>query len=455
VYAAASSRRDQRTVTDRPERRRVIIAGAAGRDFHNFNMVYRDDDRFEVVAFTATQIPGIEGRVFPPELSGPLYPHGIAIHHEDELVRLVVDLEAHEVAFSYSDVPHVHVMHLAARAQAAGADFTLLGPRSTMLRADVPVVAVCAVRTGAGKSQTTRAVARILKASGRRIAVVRHPMPYGLLEEQAVQRFQTYEDLVAADPTIEEREEYEPHLAQGFVVYAGIDYRRILASAQREADVIVWDGGNNDLPFFLPDLHVTVADPLRLGHESSYHPGETNLRMADVVVINKVDAARPADVATLRATIEQLNPKAVIVEARSPITLEAGEPLEGRKVIVVEDGPTLTHGEMAYGAGVVAARAAGAEIVDPRPWASGSILQVYDRFPHLGAVLPAMGYSDSQRAELAQTINSSDAEVVLVATPIDLRRVLDLAKPAVRARYELEDASSPTLAEVMAKRLGL
>ena len=442
-------------MTDRPERRRVIILGAAGRDFHNFNVVYRHDERVDVVAFTATQIPGIEGRTYPPELAGPRYPRGIPIHHEDELESLVADHDVAEVVFAYSDVAHATVMHMGSRVLAAGADFTLLGPKSTMLRAEVPVVAVCAVRTGAGKSQTTRAVTRTLKRAGRRIAVVRHPMPYGRLELQACQRFQSYEDLVAANCTIEEREEYEPHLAQGSVVYAGVDYARILASAQREADVLVWDGGNNDLPFFVPDVHITVADPLRRGHETSYHPGETNLRMADVVVINKVDSAAPSDVVALRQTVEAFNPEAAVVLASSPVAVEGSERLKGRKVIVIEDGPTLTHGEMPYGAGVVAAREGGAELVDPRPWAAGSIRSVYERYPHMGPVLPAMGYSDAQRAELAQTINASDAEVVLIATPIDLRKICDIAKPAVRARYELEDASSPSLAEVLAARLGL
>jgi predicted GTPase len=433
----------------------VVILGAAGRDFHNFNVVYRDDERVDVVAFTATQIPGIEGRTYPPELAGPRYPRGIPIHHEDELESLVADHDVAEVVFAYSDVAHATVMHVGSRVLAAGADFTLLGPKSTMLRAEVPVVAVCAVRTGAGKSQTTRAVTRTLKRAGRRIAVVRHPMPYGRLELQACQRFQSYEDLVAANCTIEEREEYEPHLAQGSVVYAGVDYARILASAQREADVLVWDGGNNDLPFFVPDVHITVADPLRRGHETSYHPGETNLRMADVVVINKVDSAAPSDVVALRQTVEAFNPGAAVVLASSPVAVEGSERLKGRKVIVIEDGPTLTHGEMPYGAGVVAAREAGAELVDPRPWAAGSIRSVYERYPHMGPVLPAMGYSDAQRAELAQTINASDAAVVLIATPIDLRKICDIAKPAVRARYELEDASSPSLAEILTARLGL
>ncbi|HEX2236554.1 MAG TPA: cyclic 2,3-diphosphoglycerate synthase [Actinomycetota bacterium] len=435
--------------------RRVIIVGAAGRDFHNFNVAYRDDDRYEVVAFTATQIPGIEGRVYPPALAGPRYPEGIPIHQEDSLERLVAELEADEVVFSYSDVSHETVMHIGSRALAAGADYTLLGPRSTMLRATIPVVAVCAVRTGSGKSQTTRAVSRVLKDAGKRIAVVRHPMPYGDLARQAVQRFETFDDLVAADPTIEEREEYEPHLARGSLVYAGIDYARILGSAQREAEVILWDGGNNDLPFYAPDVHITVADPLRAGHETAYHPGEANLRMADIVVVNKVDSAEPDSLATLRETIATVNGKADVVEARSPITVEDAPSLAGRRVLVVEDGPTLTHGEMSFGAGVVAARRAGADLVDPRPWAVGSIRELFERYSHIGPLLPAMGYSDRQRDELAETIDSSDADVVLIATPIDLRKVLDMRKPAVRATYELDEDSTAALGELLRRRLSL
>ncbi|HYZ46696.1 MAG TPA: cyclic 2,3-diphosphoglycerate synthase [Actinomycetota bacterium] len=436
-------------------KRKIIIVGAAGRDFHNFNTVYRDDDRSEVVAFTATQIPGIEGRTYPAELAGSLYPDGIPIHEEDRLEELIAELDADEVVFSYSDVSHEHVMHIASRALAAGADYRLLGPKATLLKATVPVVAVCAVRTGSGKSQTTRAVSRVLKDAGKKVAVVRHPMPYGDLVRQAVQRFETYDDLLRADCTIEEREEYEPHLAQGSIVYAGIDYARILQSAQSEAEVVIWDGGNNDLPFFAPDVHLVVADPLRLGHETSYHPGETNLRMANVVVINKVDSAQAEDVASLRKTIESVNAEATIVEARSPITVEDQASLKGKRVMVIEDGPTLTHGEMAFGAGVVVARRAGAEPVDPRPWAVGSIKDVYDRYPHIGPLLPAMGYSDQQRDELAQTINASTAEVVLVATPIDLRKVCDIQKPAKRVLYELEDASEPTLGQLLTQRLGL
>src|SRR5918996_3765562 len=431
-------------------RRRVIIAGAAGRDFHNFNVRYRNDPQSEVVAFTATQIPGIEDRLYPPGLSGELYPEGIPIAAEEDLEVLVRDHKADEVVFAYSDVSHESVMHLASRTLAAGADFTLLGPAATMIAAEVPVVAVCAVRTGSGKSQTTRAVARILKDAGKKVAVVRHPMPYGDLAKQAVQRFETFEDLITAECTIEEREEYEPHLAQGSIVFAGIDYGAILELAQREADVVIWDGGNNDLPFYAPDVHITVADPLRAGHEMRYHPGETNLRMADVVVINKLDSAEEEDVRSLSKTIEAVNPGARIVLAQSPITVEDGADLKGKRVLVVEDGPTLTHGEMRYGAGVVAALRAGAvELVDPRPWAVGTIREVYETYDHIGALLPAMGYSDRQRKDLSETINASDADAVLIATPIDLRKICDLAKPAVRVTYELEVVSEPTLERIL------
>jgi predicted GTPase len=437
-------------------RRRVLIVGAAGRDFHNFNVRYRDDESCEVVAFTATQIPGIDGRSYPTELAGSRYPDGIPIHPEAELDALIRDLQVDEAVFSYSDVSHATVMHLASRALAAGADYTLLGPRATMLAAEAPVVAIAAVRTGSGKSQTTRAVARILKAAGKRFAVVRHPMPYGDLVAQRAQRFETYDDLAAADCTIEEREEYEAHIDQGTIVYAGIDYAEILAQAQKESEIVVWDGGNNDLPFFVPDVHITVVDPLRVGHETSYHPGETNLRMADVVLINKIDSAPAEAVAALKETIASVNPEAAIVEARSPIKLDGDASLAGKRVLVVEDGPTLTHGEMSYGAGVVAAERAGAaELVDPRRWAQGSIKDVYAAYPHMGALLPAMGYSDAQRADLASTINDSDADVVVVATPIDLRKIIDIKKPAVRASYELEVISIPSLTDELTRRLNL
>ncbi len=438
------------------QRRRVVIVGAAGRDIHNFNVAYRDDERFEVVAFTATQIPGIHGRIYPPALSGRLYPEGIPIVPEAELDKLVRAEAVDEVVFSYSDVSHATVMHIGSRVLAAGADFVLLGPRSTMLESEKLVVAVCAVRTGSGKSQTTRAVSRILQETGKQVAVVRHPMPYGRLEDQIAQRFETYEDLVTADCTIEEREEYEPHIAQGSIVFAGIDYAEILTRAEKDADVVVWDGGNNDFPFYRPDVHITVVDPLRTGHEMSYHPGEANLRMADVVLINKIDSASPHDLETLEATIAAVNPRADVVRARSPITIEEGAALRGKKVLVVEDGPTITHGEMPYGAGVVAARRAGAaELVDPRRWATGTIVEVYEEYPHIGPVLPAMGYSEQQRHDLSATINASDAEIVLIATPIDLRKVCDFDKPVLRATYELEEEASPTLREVLTHRLAL
>ena len=436
-------------------RRRVMIMGAAGRDFHNFNVVYRDDERFEVVAFTATQIPGIEGRTYPRELAGSLYPNGIPIFPEEELTDLILRLNVDQVDFAYSDLSHVDVMHKASRVLAAGADFSFIGPKATMLDSDIPVVAACAVRTGAGKSQTTRAIARILSKHGKKIAAIRHPMPYGDLVKMRMQRFDSYDDLAAADCTIEEREEYEPHLAQGSIVYAGVDYEEILRNAEKEADVILWDGGNNDFSFYRPDLNITVADPLRVGHEMLYHPGETNLRMADVVVINKVDSADPEDVKKLRATIESVNPTATIVEARSTIKVEGDTPLEGRRVLVVEDGPTLTHGEMGYGAGVVLARRAGATLVDPRPWAAGSIKDVYSKFPHIGALLPAMGYSPEQRKDLEETINASDAEMVLIGSPIDLRAICNLNKPAVRVFYELEDVGEPSLETILMERLGL
>jgi predicted GTPase len=437
-------------------RRRVLIMGAAGRDFHNFNVRYRDDEASEVVAFTATQIPGIEGRIYPASLAGRLYPDGIPIHPEEELESLISSLGVDEVVFAYSDISHKAVMNLGSRALAAGADFTLLGPRSTMIQATVPVVAVAAVRTGAGKSQTTRAVTRILKGAGKDVAVIRHPMPYGRLEKQVAQRFETSQDLIDNNCTIEEREEYEPHIALGSIVFAGIDYGEILALAEKDVEVILWDGGNNDLPFYVPDVHITVADPLRVGHETSYHPGEANLRMADVVVINKIDSAKLEDVQTLRSTIKSVNPDSVVVEARSPITIDDEGSLAGKKVLVVEDGPTLTHGEMTYGAGVVAARRAGAAaLVDPRRWAVGTIKEVFERYPQIGMLLPAMGYSEQQRKDLAETINSSDADVVLIATPIDLRNICDIEKPAVRASYELEEISTPTLKDVLTDRLNL
>ena len=433
--------------------KKVLIMGAAGRDFHNYNVAYRDDPAVEVVAFTATQIPGIDDRRYPAGLAGPRYPEGIPIHPEADLPRLVSDLGVDEVVFAYSDVSHLHVMHTASAVLAAGATFTLLGPDATMLLAEKPVVAVCAVRTGSGKSQTTRAVVRALKDRGSRPVVVRHPMPYGDLVAQRVQRFASYEDLDEADVTIEEREEYEPHLATGTVVYAGVDYEEILKKAQSEADVVIWDGGNNDLPFFRPTVHVVVADPHRAGHETSYHPGEANLRMADVIVINKVDTAEPWDVQAVEATARELNPGAVVIRADSPVTVDDPGAIAGKRVLVIEDGPTLTHGEMTYGAGVVAARKAGAEVVDPREWAEGSLREIYRKYP-VGPVLPAMGYSAGQIAEMERTIEAVPADVVIIATPVDLAKVATFSKPSVRVRYELAEArGQPTLASILAERL--
>jgi predicted GTPase len=431
--------------------RRVLIMGAAGRDFHNFNVVYRDDPKVEVVAFTATQIPYIDDRTYPAELAGPRYPDGIRIHEEDELPRLIRQLRVDEVVFAYSDVSHEHVMHKASEALAAGASFVLLGPDATMLQADIPTVAVTAVRTGVGKSQTTRAVAATLKEAGKKVVAVRHPMPYGDLTAQRVQRFAELADLDRFQTTIEEREEYEPHITSGTVIYAGVDYAAILEQAQTEAEVLLWDGGNNDLPFYRPDVHLVLVDPLRVGHETRYHPGEANLRRSDVVVINKIDSATPEQVAALEETIARLNPVATVVKANSRITVDDPEAIAGKRVLVVEDGPTLTHGEMKIGAGVVAAQRSGAaEIVDPRPWAVGSIAETLEKYD-VGAVLPAMGYSEGQLDEMAKTIDEADADLVVIGTPIDLRQVVDLRKPAVRVRYDLEVLpDSPQLIEVLA-----
>jgi len=430
-------------------RRRVVIMGAAGRDFHDFNVVYRNDPDTEVVGFTATQIPGIAGRRYPAELAGPLYDGGIPIVPEAELERLIRDREVTEVVFAYSDVSHETVMHAASRVLAAGADFTLLGPGRTMLKSRRPVLAVGATRTGAGKSQTTRYVAELLAERGLTPVVIRHPMPYGDLVAQRVERFATYDDLDRFETTIEEREEYEPHLDAGRVVYAGVDYEAILHAAELEADVILWDGGNNDFPFYAPDLYVVVADPLRPGDERRFHPGETNVRMADAVIINKIDSAEPAAIDAVRATIAELNPRAAILTARSDLTL-VGPPIEGKRVVVVEDGPTLTHGGMSYGAGIVAARRFGAaQIVDPRPAAVGSIAEVLDRYPALEPLVPAMGYGPAQTQELEATLNACDADLVLSATPIDLTRILRLTKPVTRVRYELAEVGGPPLAEVI------
>ena len=435
------------------ERRRVLIAGAAGRDFHNFNLVYRGRPELEVVAFTATQIPNIDGRVYPAELAGDLYPEGIPIRPEAALPDLVREHEIDEVVFAYSDVTHEHVMHVASRALAAGASFRLLSPHETTLTSSKPVVAVCAVRTGSGKSQTTRHIASLLRQDGKRVAVLRHPMPYGDLTKQAVQRYADYADLDANDCTIEEREEYEPHLAEGNLVFAGIDYAAILDQAEQEADVILWDGGNNDTPFVKPNLHVVVVDPHRPGHELRYHPGETNLRMAHVCVVNKVDTAPPEGVEAVIESIRTHNPEAAIVRAASPFHVEEnGLRIEGKRVLAIEDGPTLTHGEMAYGAAVLAAKANGAaELVDPRPFAVGSIAKTLEEWPHIHDLLPAMGYGNGQIAELRETIERSDADLVLIGTPIDLRRVIDFDKPALRVSYKLEELGEPTLADLLAE----
>jgi predicted GTPase len=427
------------------DRTRTVIMGAAGRDFHDFNVVYRDDPSTEVVAFTATQIPGIADRRYPAELAGSLYPDGIPILAEDELERIVREARVDRVVFAYSDVAHETVMHAASRALASGADFELLGPRSTMIESTRPIVATGAARTGAGKSQTTRYLASLLEQAGLVTAVVRHPMPYGDLVAQRCQRFASYADLDRHQTTIEEREEYEPHLDAGRIVYAGVDYEQILRAAEKEADVVVWDGGNNDFPFYRPDLFVVVADPLRAGHEQRFHPGEVNARMADVVVINKVDSATAEQVATVAASIRAMNPTAAIVKARSTLALEGGD-IAGRSVVVVEDGPTLTHGGMTYGAGIVAARRFGAsEIVDPRPFASGELAATLAKYPDLDRLLPAMGYGDVQMRELEAALNAAPADVVLAATPIDLTRILTLQKPVVRVRYELEEVEGPSL----------
>ena len=435
------------------EKVRVIIMGAAGRDFHNFNVYFRDNDGYEVVAFTATQIPGIEKRTYPKELAGSNYPKGIPIYPEEELPQLIKKHNVSQVIFAYSDVSHEYVMHKASIVLANGADFRLMGPSTTTLKAKVPVVSVCAVRTGSGKSQTSRRVCGILKNMDFKVVVVRHPMPYGDLRKQTCQRFASYKDLEKHECTIEEREEYEPHINNGIVVYAGVDYEAILREAEKEADVIVWDGGNNDLPFCVSDLHIVVADPHRPNHELTYHPGETNLRMANVVVINKVDTADPVNIETVRKNVKMVNPKATIIEANSPITVDDSGIIKGKRVLVVEDGPTLTHGNMAYGAGTIAAKRLGAkELVDSRPYAVGSIKNTFKKFTHLGNLLPAMGYGKEQIEELEETINATPCDVVVIGTPVDLRKLLHLNKPAVRARYELQEASKPDLEDILKQR---
>ncbi len=434
---------------------RVLIMGAAGRDFHNFNVYFRENSAYEVIAFTATQIPNIDGRTYPAELAGKLYPSGIPIYPEDQLESLIESERIAQVIFAYSDIRHTYVMHVASRVLVAGADFRLMGLGSTLLESTKPVVSVCAARTGSGKSQTSRKVASILRELGHKLAVVRHPMPYGDLAAQAVQRFSSYEDLDRYDASIEEREEYEPHLAQGSVVYAGVDYEAILREAEKEVDIVLWDGGNNDLPFFKSDLAIVVVDPHRPGHELNYHPGEANVRAADLIVINKIDTAAEEDIETVRENVATLNPEAQVIEAASPIQVDDPDAIRGKRVIVVEDGPTLTHGEMAFGAGWIAARRYGAEeIVDPRPFAQGTIKQTYAKYPTTGAVLPAMGYGSEQMDELEQTINSSDAEIVVIGTPIDLGQLLDLNKPYQNVRYDLEEIGEPRLPEILEARFG-
>ncbi|HEX9917376.1 MAG TPA: cyclic 2,3-diphosphoglycerate synthase [candidate division Zixibacteria bacterium] len=431
-------------------KRKVIIMGAAGRDFHNFNTVHRHNRTYQVVAFTATQIPNIYGRKYPAKLAGKLYPKGIPIFPEEDLIKSIEKDKVDEVVFSYSDVSYDYVMHRAALVNSAGADFKLLGAKETMLESKVPVVAVCATRTGSGKSQTTRRVCQILKELGKKIVVVRHPMPYGDLAKQACQRFAQLSDLDKHNCTIEEREEYEPHIAQGNIVYAGVDYHLILKKAEKEAQVIVWDGGNNDTSFFKPDLYIVVADPHRPGDELHYYPGSTNLILADIVVINKVGTAKKEDVAQVRSNVGMVNPKAIIIEAESPIFVDNPALIKDKNVLVVEDGPTLTHGGMKYGAGVIAAQRYGAKtLIDPRPFAIGSIKEAFKKFPHMGSLLPAMGYGDGQIEELERTINSAKAEVVVIATPIDLRRVLKIEKPSVRVTYELQEISKPDLKDIL------
>jgi predicted GTPase len=429
--------------------------GAAGRDFHNFNVFFRDNKDYEVVAFTATQIPNIEGRRYPAGLAGSLYPEGIPIFPESDLERLIAELKVDQVIFAYSDVPHEYVMHKASVVLSAGADFRLMGMHNTQIKSTKPVVSVCAVRTGAGKSQTTRRVSLILRNLGFRVAAIRHPMPYGDLMVQKVQRFADYSDLDKHKCTIEEREEYEPHLDNGVLVYAGVDYEAILRQAEKEVDIILWDGGNNDFPFYVPDLAIVVADPHRAGHERTYHPGETNVRSADVFVINKVDTAQPENVIKVRETLQELNPDALVIEAASPLFVDQPELIRGKRVLVIEDGPTLTHGEMAYGAGWVAARRYGAsEIVDPRPYAVGAIIGTYRKYPNTGPILPAMGYGDEMIHDLESTINNAPVDLVISATPIDLTRIIRVNKPMQRVRYELQEIGKPTLEDILKAKFG-
>ena len=430
----------------------TIIVGAAGRDFHNFNMVYRDNEQYNVVAFTAAQIPNIAGRKYPASLAGALYPKGIPIYEEKDLEQLIVTHSVDEIVFSYSDVPYRRVMSIGSRATAAGAHFKLLSARETMIESSKPVISVCAVRTGSGKSQTCRKVAKLLHEFGFRVAAVRHPMPYGDLEKQKVQRFAAVADLKKHKCTIEEMEEYEPHIVSGTIIYAGVDYEAILRQAENDADIIIWDGGNNDLPFYKPDVHIVVADPLRVGDELTYYPSEANLRIADVVIINKIDSATPEAVIKLRENIRSVNTKAKIVDAASPIMLERSDMIAGKRVLVIEDGPTLTHGEMRIGAGTVAAQKFGAaEIIDPRPYATGEIKKTYQTYPKIGTLLPAMGYSDQQIRDLEATINKVPCDVVIIGTPIDLKRIVKIKKPALRVTYELEEIGEPSLRTILSE----
>ncbi|HSG42995.1 MAG TPA: cyclic 2,3-diphosphoglycerate synthase [Anaerolineales bacterium] len=434
---------------------KTIIMGAAGRDFHNFNTFFRGNKDYEVVAFTATQIPDIEGRVYPTELAGDLYPNGIPIRAEEDLVDLIKEHGVEQVVFAYSDVPHEYIMHKASIVNATGADFRLMGTKYTQIKSTKPVVSVCAVRTGSGKSQTTRRVAAILQEMGYKVAAIRHPMPYGNLVAQEVQRYADYDDLDEYECTIEEREEYEPHIDTGVIIYAGVDYEKIVRKAETEADIILWDGGNNDFPFYVPDLQIVVADPHRPGHESTYHPGEVNTRTADVFVLNKVDTADAENVIKLRDSLRTLNPNAVQIEAASPLFVDDPDAIQGKRVLVIEDGPTLTHGEMAYGAGYVAARRFGAkEIVDPRPFAVKSIAATYEKYPTTGLILPAMGYGEAQTRDLEETINNSDVDLVVIGTPIDLSRIIKINKPSQRVRYDLQEIGQPTLKDVLMKKFG-
>ena len=428
--------------------------GAAGRDFHNFNVYFRDNSNYEVVAFTATQIPDIAGREYPAELSGSLYPEAIPIYSEEELADLIRTKQIDQVILAYSDLPHQYVMDKASIVLASGADFRLMGPKSTMLKSNLPVVSICAVRTGCGKSQTTRKVTDILKKKGYKIAVIRHPMPYGDLREQIWQRYENYADLDRYNCTIEEREEYEPHLDRGNILYAGVDYQEILKRAEKDVDIVVWDGGNNDLPFYKPDLHIVVTDPHRAGHEMTYYPGEANLRMADVVVMNKIDTADSDKINQLRENIHQLAPEAILIEAASPLTIDHPELIRGKRALVVEDGPTLTHGEMKFGAGIVAAQKYGAkEIIDPRPYAIGTIKDTYIKYPGIGTLLPAMGYGKKQIQELEDTINAVDCDMVIIGTPIDLSRIIKINKKSIRVKYELQEIGRPDLEEVLNQKI--